>query len=202
MKRELEAAILDKAGEVISTMKSSKHVDQGSAVDCCSAFSRNILDFSPIMVVAIEVHLAEEQADWWQAFYQGIAFPTFARCFLLDMLSSEVTSQVLCHAQRCLPSNDSLTEELLESNPNSVFWLRMMEAIRDPYAVERISEQILHQLTSRHADDTPTYWAPWLFHRTVKHQASVRNSRGAIIKFNDHWLFNKGMGLIKIAVIM
>ncbi|XP_054809149.1 uncharacterized protein LOC129311141 isoform X1 [Prosopis cineraria] len=360
MKRELEAAILDKASKVISTIKSAKHVDQ---VICAlhsiatllfpidtSLISGSIDESYQDQVLAVKVHSAEERADWWQAFYQGIAFRTFARFLLLDvvlnwlacfpfsakkhvydvffvhghipevvqilalslqhngsdahtldinavlsnserllvlcliehkgvlqlaiefggsyesagftyeqlkadvsrmaqivssipdkarmnsltslsshlffrqiiiqllflakerdvilqnkvefgekdnsgtmifvgelfsricrrgsadLLSSEVTSQVLSHIQSCLKSNDSLTEELLESNPDSVFWLRMMEAIRDPFAVERISEQILHQLVSRHADDILAYWVLWLlFHRTFKHQASVRS---------------------------
>lgn len=91
-------------------------------------------------------------------------------------MSSEVVPRVLSHVQSCLSSsNDLVTEELIESNPDSVFWLRMMEAIRDPYTIERISEQILRQLPTQHANDIQAYWVLWLlFHRSFKLQASIR----------------------------
>ncbi|KAK4256981.1 hypothetical protein QN277_006633 [Acacia crassicarpa] len=356
--RELEAAILDKASEVISTIKNAKHVDQVICVLNSIATLLFPVDSSHIsgsvdesyrdQVLGVKVHSAEERAAWWQAFYQGIAFPTFARFLLLDvatnwltcfpfsakkhvydvffvhgfipevvqilalslqhsgsdapdinavlsncerllvlcliehkgvlhlarefggsyksigftyeqlkadvsrvaqivasipdkarmnsltslsshlffrqiiiqllslaeesdvilqnrvefgekdnngslvfvgelftricrrgsagLLSSEVIPRVLSHVQSCLLSNESLTEELLDLNPDSVFWLRMMDAIRDPYTVERISEQVLHQLASQQANDILAYWVLWLlFHRTFKHQASVRS---------------------------
>ncbi|KAI9100209.1 hypothetical protein K1719_024427 [Acacia pycnantha] len=108
--------------------------------------------------------------------FVGELFTRICRRGSAGLLSSEVIPRVLSHVQSCLLSNESLTEELLDLNPYSIFWLRMMEAIRDPYTVERISEQVLHQLASQHANDILAYWVLWLlFHHTFKHQASVRS---------------------------
>ena len=93
------------------------------------------------------------------------------------MLSSEIIPRVLRLVHSCISSsNDSVTENLLELAPGSVFWLRMMETIRDPYTMERISEQILRQLAIHHVNDVQAYWVLWLlFHRIFKFQASVRS---------------------------
>lgn len=65
---------------------------------------------------------------------------------------------------------------MLESKPEAMFWLSMMESIRDPYTMEKISEQILHELASQQANDVQAYWLLWLFfNRTIKLQASVRS---------------------------
>jgi len=96
--------------------------------------------------------------------------------FLLDLLSSELVPRVLRLINSCLSSsNNSINEEVLESKPEAMFWLSMMESIRDPYTMEKISEQILHELASQQANDVQAYWVLWLFfHRTIKLQASVR----------------------------
>ncbi|KAI4343658.1 hypothetical protein L6164_010980 [Bauhinia variegata] len=109
--------------------------------------------------------------------FVGEVFSRICRRGSSDLLSSEVIYQILSHVKNCLSSNnDSDIKELLESNPNSGFWSRLMEAIRDPYSMERLSEQILHQLASQHADDIQAYWVLWLlFNRTFKHRASVRS---------------------------
>lgn len=50
-----------------------------------------------------------------------------------------------------------------------------MEAIRDPYTLERMSEQILHQLATLHPNDIQAYWVLWLlFHRNFKLHTSIR----------------------------
>lgn len=97
--------------------------------------------------------------------------------FFVDLLSSELIPQVLGLVKSCLASNNgSVTEELLESRPDAVFWLRLMGSIKDPYTTERISEQILHKLETQHVDDVQAYWVLWLlFHRIIKLQASVRS---------------------------
>ena len=93
------------------------------------------------------------------------------------MLSSEITPRVLRHVRSFLSSNiDSAVVEVFESDPGSQFWLKMIEAIKDPYAVERMSEQLLHYLATEHASDVEAYWIFWLlFHQTFKNQTSVRS---------------------------
>lgn len=102
-------------------------------------------------------------------------FPQFF--FLTDVISSEITPRVLRHVRSFLSSNiDSSVADVFESDPGSWFWLKMIEAIKDPYAVERLSEQLLHYLAIEHASDVEAYWFFWLlFHQTFKNQASVRS---------------------------
>jgi telomere length regulation protein len=70
---------------------------------------------------------------------------------------------------------DSLGSDVLESDPGSQFWLNMIQAIKDSYAVERMSEQLLHQLATEQVGDVEAYWILWLlFHRVFKCQISVR----------------------------
>ncbi|KAF7834703.1 telomere length regulation protein TEL2-like protein isoform X1 [Senna tora] len=108
--------------------------------------------------------------------FVGELFSRISRRGSADLLSSEVIPRVLSHVQTLLSSSALVSEELLELNPDSFFWLRMLEAIRDPYTVERISEQILHQLATQHASDIQAYWVLWLlFHRSFKLQASFRS---------------------------
>jgi hypothetical protein len=97
--------------------------------------------------------------------------------FWADVLSSEITPRVLRHVRSFLSSNiDSAVVEVFESDPGSQFWLKMIEAIKDPYAVERMSEQLLHYLATEHASDVEAYWIFWLlFHQTFKNQTSVRS---------------------------
>lgn len=65
-----------------------------------------------------------------------------------------------------------------------------METIKDPYSVERIAEQVLHQLAAQNASDVEGYWILWiLFHRTYKRQISVRY-------LNYHALFDRKFEVI------
>ncbi|MED6108566.1 hypothetical protein PIB30_025389 [Stylosanthes scabra] len=109
--------------------------------------------------------------------FVGEMFSRISRRGFSELLSSELVPRVLRLVKKCLSSsNHSSTKELLESNPESMCCSRMMEAIRDPYIIERISEQILHQLATHHADDVQAYWVLWLlFHRNLKMQASIRS---------------------------
>lgn len=51
-----------------------------------------------------------------------------------------------------------------------------MGAIKDHYAVERMTELLLHQLASEHVSDVEAYWIIWLlFHRIFYQQTSVRS---------------------------
>jgi telomere length regulation protein len=95
-----------------------------------------------------------------------------------DVLLGELVSHVLGHIRSFLSSSiDSVMADLLESDAGSQFWLKIMGAIKDPYAVERISEQLLHQLSIEHATDTEAYWILWiLFNRIFNNQPAVRSA--------------------------
>ncbi|XP_061954022.1 uncharacterized protein LOC133676367 [Populus nigra] len=94
-----------------------------------------------------------------------------------DVLLGELVSHVLGHIRSFLSSSiDSVMADLLESDAGSQFWLKIMGAIKDPYAVERISEQLLRQLSIEHATDTEAYWILWiLFNRIFNNQPAVRS---------------------------
>ncbi|PRQ57884.1 hypothetical protein RchiOBHm_Chr0c39g0503251 [Rosa chinensis] len=57
---------------------------------------------------------------------------------------------------------DSLGSDVLESDPGSIFWFNLIQAIKDSYAVERMSEQLLHQLATEQVGDIEAYWVLWL----------------------------------------
>ncbi|XP_030937275.1 telomere length regulation protein TEL2 homolog [Quercus lobata] len=109
--------------------------------------------------------------------FVGETFSRICRRGSSDVISSEITPQVLRHVRSLLSSNiDSSVADVFESDPGSRFWLKMIEAIKDPYAVERLSEQLLHYLAIEHASDVEAYWFFWLlFHQTFKNQTSVRS---------------------------
>ncbi|WZZ00283.1 hypothetical protein YC2023_072611 [Brassica napus] len=92
----------------------------------------------------------------------------------LYLLLSEVTPHVLAHVRRLLISKKGSVEiQSFQLDPTSHIWSKTMEAVTDPYAVEKMAEQLLHQLYAEHASDVEAFWTIWtLFHRNVKHQAS------------------------------
>ncbi|KAH1131352.1 hypothetical protein J1N35_002730 [Gossypium stocksii] len=109
--------------------------------------------------------------------FLGEIFSRIVRRGSSDVLLSEVTPQILRHVRSCLSSNTGVVDtDVFESNPESQFWLKIMEAITDSYTVERIAEQLLRQLATEHASDIEAYWVLWiLFHQLLKSQSSVRS---------------------------
>lgn len=109
--------------------------------------------------------------------FVGEIFSRICRRGSSDVLLSEVAPQILRHVRSCLPPNtDVVDKDVFESNPESQFWLKIMEALTDPYTVERISEQLLRQLATEDASDIEAYWVLWiLFHQLLKRQSSVRS---------------------------
>ncbi|KAG7564908.1 Telomere length regulation protein conserved domain [Arabidopsis suecica] len=109
--------------------------------------------------------------------FVGEIFSRICRRGLSDLLLSEVTPHVLSHVRRLLNSEmGSIEMETFQLDPTPQIWSKTMEAVTDPYAVEKMAEQLLHQLYAEHASDVEAFWTIWsLFHRNVIHQASVRS---------------------------
>ncbi|XP_010545977.1 PREDICTED: telomere length regulation protein TEL2 homolog [Tarenaya hassleriana] len=109
--------------------------------------------------------------------FVGEIFSRICRRGSSDLLLSEVTPHVLKHVRRLLTSTKELVDvEVFEMDPAFQIWSKTMEVITDPFAVERIAEQLFHQLHSEHASDIEAFWTIWtLFHSIVKHQASARS---------------------------
>ncbi|XP_050255948.1 uncharacterized protein LOC126701686 [Quercus robur] len=93
----METKLIEKVSEVISAIKSAKHVDEV----VCALHSLALLLFpldSSLLSGSVDQRYreqvlsakvpSEEKREWWQAFYQGAAFLTLARFLLLDLASN------------------------------------------------------------------------------------------------------------------
>lgn len=89
---------------------------------------------------------------------------------LTDVVVSEVIPLVHGHVQSCLSVNSDINvARAFELKPVLQFWSQVMEAIKDSYAVERMSEQLLHHLVVQNANDVEAYWIlSILFHEACK----------------------------------
>ncbi|KAJ4823387.1 hypothetical protein Tsubulata_023429 [Turnera subulata] len=107
----------------------------------------------------------------------GETFSRICRRGSSDVLLSEVVPAVWRHIQRVLSSRtDPITDDMFKSDPRSWFWLTIMGAIKDHYAVERMSGHLLRQLSIEQPTDTEAYWILWiLFNQIFQKQPSVRS---------------------------
>ncbi|KAL3748065.1 hypothetical protein ACJRO7_009310 [Eucalyptus globulus] len=108
--------------------------------------------------------------------FTGETFARICRRGFTDVLASEVVPRILSHVRGLLLSNGTtIGADVFESDPGSQFWIRMMENIKDSYAVERTSEEFLRGLATERINDTEAYWVIWiLFHNLFYNQNSVR----------------------------
>lgn len=83
--------------------------------------------------------------------------------------------RILSHVRGLLSSNGTtIVADVFESDPGSQFWIKMMGNIKDSYAVERTSEELLCGLATERINDTEAYWVIWiLFHNLFYNQKSV-----------------------------
>ncbi|THU46163.1 hypothetical protein C4D60_Mb09t02060 [Musa balbisiana] len=106
----------------------------------------------------------------------GETFSRICRRGSADILLLKVIPRILDHIRSCLSSNaGSVAFNMIESSPKSHFWLFIMEAMKDQYAIERFSEELLRQLATQNVSDVEAYWTLWLlFHRIVKQKTNIR----------------------------
>ncbi|KAK9108368.1 hypothetical protein Syun_024379 [Stephania yunnanensis] len=109
--------------------------------------------------------------------FVGELFARICRRGSADIIIVEMIPRILDFVRSCLSAGtDHFNLDLISSKPRFVFWTRMIEAIKDPYAVERLSEYFLRKLAASNATDLEAYWILWvLFHQTIKQQISVRS---------------------------
>lgn len=108
--------------------------------------------------------------------FVGETFSRICRRGFADILLAEMVPRILGYVQSCLSANTG-TEfpNICKARPDSQLWSEMMESIKDQYAIERLSEELLRHLATEDVKDVEAYWILWLlFHRTFKHQSSVR----------------------------
>ena len=93
-----------------------------------------------------------------------------------DLLLRQVIPQIFTHVHSVLSSNaDVVVTEAFETKAGLWFWFKFMEAIKDPYVVETLSEKLLHQLAAEHVTDLEAYWVLWiLFHSIYECQTPFR----------------------------
>ncbi|KAI3686392.1 hypothetical protein L1987_80067 [Smallanthus sonchifolius] len=107
----------------------------------------------------------------------GDAFARICRRGSTDVLLSEMIPRIVTQVQSLVqPGSDLTVSEAFESKPGLQFWSKMMEATKDSYAVERISEQLLQKLATQNINDVEGYWILWLlFHQIFELQLSIRS---------------------------
>ncbi|XP_077253052.1 embryo defective 2423 isoform X2 [Tasmannia lanceolata] len=104
--------------------------------------------------------------------FVGETFSRICRRGSADVVLVEIIPRILEHVRSF---SSSIDPDEIESKAKSQLWMKIVEAIRDPYAVERFSEELLRQLATEHLNDTEAYWTLWmLFHRTFKHERMIR----------------------------
>ncbi|KAI3884994.1 hypothetical protein MKW98_002386 [Papaver atlanticum] len=107
----------------------------------------------------------------------GETFARISRRGSTDILLAEMIPRILNHVRSCLRSNDNFVDlHLVVSKHKLHFWPQMMVAIRDPYATEKLSEQLLRMLAAERSSDIESYWVLWiLFHQAFENQPSIRS---------------------------
>lgn len=105
--------------------------------------------------------------------------PTFAsliRKLFADILVAKMIPRVLDHIRGWLSSNTgSIGDSMIKPSSHSHFWLLIVEAMNDQYAVERLAEELLRQVATQNASDVEAYWILWLlFHQTISQKATMR----------------------------
>ncbi|XP_076881668.1 uncharacterized protein LOC143529850 isoform X1 [Bidens hawaiensis] len=107
----------------------------------------------------------------------GDAFARICRRGSTDVLLSEMVPRNITQVQSLVqPGNELTVSESFKSKPGLQVWSKIMEAIKDSYAVERISEQLLHKLATQNINDVEGYWILWLlFHHVFELQSSIRS---------------------------
>ncbi|KAK9673041.1 hypothetical protein RND81_12G142200, partial [Saponaria officinalis] len=139
-------------------------------------FFKNIT--TQLLAAAEEISLKAHGSNDVDVSFQfvGEMFTRICRRGSADLLLSELIPHILKRVRSFLSSHtDTDLKDGLMLDSSFKFWFLMMEIIKDAYAVERMAEQILHQLVAECANDVEAYWVLWiLFHRSFKLQTSVR----------------------------
>lgn len=67
-----------------------------------------------------------------------------------------------------------INHNFLRFIPGSQFWSVIIDAMADPHAVEKMSEQLLHLLANERTPDVEAYWILWLlFHQSLETNPST-----------------------------
>ncbi|XP_042436706.1 telomere length regulation protein TEL2 homolog [Zingiber officinale] len=109
--------------------------------------------------------------------FVGETFSRICRRGSTDILVAKMIPRVLDHTRGWLSSNiGSIGDGMIKPSSHSHFWLLIVEAMKDQYAIERLAEELLRQLATQNASDVEAYWILWLlFHQTISQKATMRS---------------------------
>ncbi|KAG6478638.1 hypothetical protein ZIOFF_062081 [Zingiber officinale] len=99
-----------------------------------------------------------------------------------DILVAKMIPRVLDYTRGWLSSNiGSIGDGMIKPSSHSHFWLLIVEAMKDQYAIERLAEELLRQLATQNASDVEAYWILWLlFHQTISQKATLSEQHTSI----------------------
>ncbi|KAJ3675463.1 hypothetical protein LUZ60_004505 [Juncus effusus] len=108
--------------------------------------------------------------------FVGETFSRIIRRGSTDILVSEIIQRIYELIKSCLSTNSKeCISALIESTPKSQFWLNLIETMKDPYSIERLTEAILRQLAVKNVTDSEAYWILWLlFNKSCNKSDSIR----------------------------
>ncbi|CAI9113008.1 OLC1v1013528C1 [Oldenlandia corymbosa var. corymbosa] len=107
----------------------------------------------------------------------GETFARICRRGSADVLLSELIPRLHCQVKIFLSGTADMTvPEASKLKPGFRFWSKLIEGLKDSYAIERMSEQLLQQLAAEDVTDVEAYWILWtFFYPSFKQQKSIRS---------------------------
>ncbi|XP_031405287.1 telomere length regulation protein TEL2 homolog isoform X2 [Punica granatum] len=174
-------SVISSVAQLVASIPDKAQPKASSALSAHKFFkqiiSQLLLEAEGRDIVACGVGKMFNRADMdSSSHFVGEIFVRICRRGYVDVLMSEVIARILHHIRSLISSSSSpLVPDVVKLHPGSQFWLKMMETMRDPYAVEKMLEQLLRHLATGCVNDVEAYWIIWiLFHKLIKNQISVR----------------------------
>ncbi|KAI7727427.1 hypothetical protein M8C21_020432 [Ambrosia artemisiifolia] len=161
---QLVTSVPDKARMGASTLLSSQEQKSGIKTVMINQLTLEVIWM--VLFYLLGMHLRASVGEGLQYLFLWHA----------DVLLSEMVPRIVTQVHSLVqPGSDLTVSEAFKSKPGLQFWSKIMEANKDSYAVERISEQLLHKLATQNINDVEGYWILWLlFHHIFELQSSVR----------------------------
>ncbi|XP_020277271.1 telomere length regulation protein TEL2 homolog [Asparagus officinalis] len=166
---QLLASIPDKARPDASSALSSHLFFRQVAIQLLVGLEEVV----PGVIVASDSNITIQDGSF---LFVGETFSRISRRGCADILVVEMIPRILSHVRSCLTTNAGfICSNIFNTTPNSNLWSRLMESVKDQYAIERLCEELLRQLAIENIDDIEAYWILWLlFHQTFKDQKITR----------------------------
>ncbi|KAK3158378.1 hypothetical protein QOZ80_2AG0136390 [Eleusine coracana subsp. coracana] len=152
----------------------------GSPALTSPLFFKNIVNQLLVGAEAAGIDLAaDKNANGHYAYeflFVGEMLSRISRRGSTGILVAELIPRIHSHLNRCVESDHkTISPDMLLIVPQSQFWINMVESMKDQHSIERLTEELLRQLASRHTSDEEAYWILWvLFNRSFMHLTVMR----------------------------